>query len=600
MRYLLLLFGILSACVAFAADKIQIDGAAFRLELADGQTIHRSDLHAVTKDDAEMVRLTCEHPALEVRLTQEQVGAGYRRTRLEITNRGAEDLPLQRIVLLDQTAPAGAHVVGETTGSPIVAGIAFVGVEHPFAENTLEDGRIVCALPIMLPLRPGEQAVASLVYGEAPEPSQLRRAFAAYLNDARPRAYAPFLLHNTWYNLGYSNMFSEQEELELIETLGHELVEQRGVQIDAFVLDDGWDDTKTLWRFHAGWPDGLANMKTATVEWGAVPGIWISPWGGYNQPKKERLAAAAGEGFEVRDGGFSLAGHCYYQRFRALCVQAIREGGVGFFKFDGIGAKDGGKIDPSAGRDFDAMLHLITELRQLEPDLYVSQTVGTWPSPWWLLHVDNIWRGGADHDFAGVGTDRQRWITYRDAQVYQNVVQRAPLFPLGSLMLHGIILAEHADRLATTNDTDFTSEVRSYFGSGAQLQELYLSPELLTPENWDVIAEAAKWARRNADVLADTHWLGGDPAQLEPYGWAAWSPRLGIVTLRNPSAQPQRFALEVGAAFELPADARSEYAVTAAYDDSEAPVDRLVEGQAVEVELEPFQVLVLEARPLKR
>jgi hypothetical protein len=301
----------------------------------------------------------------------------------------------------------------------VVAGSVFFGVEHPFAENTVIDGRVRCALPVMLPLRTGEKVTASFVYGRASEPSQLRRAFAAYLDRERPRPSAPFLLHNTWYNLGYSNPFSEQDELHLIRTLGHELVEKRGVKIDGFVLDDGWDDTRTLWRFNPGWPEGLKNMKVATARWGALPGLWMSPWGGYNQPKHERLAAAAPEGFEVRDGGFSLAGPKYYGRFRELCVRALRDGGVGFFKFDGIGVKAEGVIDPAAGRDFDAMLRLIAELRALRPGLYVSQTVGTWPSPWWLLHVDNIWRGGNDHDFAGEGTDRQRWLTYRDAEVYK-------------------------------------------------------------------------------------------------------------------------------------------------------------------------------------
>jgi hypothetical protein len=497
----------------------------------------------------------------------------------------------------DVAAPAGARIAGECAGSPVVAGTLFFGVEHPFAENTVEGGRVRCALPLMLPLRPGEKVVASFVDGRASEPSQLRRAFAAYLDHERPRASAPFLLHNTWYNLGYSNPFSEQDELRLIETLGHELVEKRGAEIDGFVLDDGWDDTRTLWRFHTGWPEGLKNMKAASTRWNATPGLWLSPWGGYNKPKQERLAAAASEGFEIRDGGFSLAGARYYERFRELCVRAVREGGVGFFKFDGIGAKAEGVIDPAAGRDFDAMLRLIAELRALRPGLYVSQTVGTWPSPWWLLHVDNIWRGGNDHDFAGEGSDRQRWITYRDAQVYKNVVQRAPLFPLSSLMLHGIILARHAERLATAERGEFASEARSFFGSGVQLQELYLSPELLTSENWDDLAAAAKWARGNADVLKDTHWIGGDPARLEPYGWAAWSPRLGIVTLRNPSARPARFVLEPGSAFELPADVKGRFHVTGAYTDTNPPITKLEAGHPMEILLKPFEVLVLEARP---
>lgn len=587
---------VLAAFVATSAAA-GVDAGDFTLELTGGRTFSRAELHAIATDDPAVEQLALATPALVVTVSHRDSPAGYERTILEVTNSGTTDLPLQRIVAVDVPAPAGARVAGECAGSPVVAGAEFFGVEHPFAENTLVAGRLRCALPVMQPLRPGERVTASFVHGRAPEVSQLRRAFAAYLERERPRPAAPFLLHNTWYNLGYSNPFSERDELDLIATLGRELVEKRGARIDGFVLDDGWDDSRTLWRFHAGWPDGLKAMRTAAAHWGAVPGIWMSPWGGYNRPKQERLAAAAPEGFEIRDGGFSLAGPRYYARFRELCVQAVREGGVGFFKFDGIGTKTEGIIDPAAGRDFDAMLRLIDELRALRPGLYVSQTVGTWPSPWWLRHVDNIWRGGEDHSFAGVGSDRQQWITYRDAQVYRNVVCRAPLFPLNALMLHGIILARHAERLATAEPGDFTSEVRSFFGSGVQLQELYLSPELLSARNWDDLAAAAKWARACADVLRDAHWIGGDPAQLEPYGWAAWSPRLGIVTLRNPSDHPADFTLEAGAAFELPAGAPVRFHLRGAFADAPAPLARLEAGQPVTVRLQPFEVLVLEARP---
>lgn len=598
MKLIAPIAGLLLAARVFAAGDPIGDAKDFFLEIEGGRVLARADLRLSPTGPSSVDLYVSECPAVAIKVMRRDSPGGYRRTILEVANTGATDLPLKRVVVADVPAPPGARVAGECAGSPIVAGPLFFGVEHPFAENTVAAGRVRCALPVMLPLRPGESVAVSFVSGQAPEPSQLRRSFAAYLEHERPRASAPFLLHNTWYNLGYSNPFTEQQELELIATLGRELVERRGAKIDGFVLDDGWDDTHTLWRFHAGWPEGPKNLKAAAARWGAVPGMWISPWGGYNRPKQERLAAAAPEGFETRDGGFSLAGPRYYARFRELCLEAVREGGVGFFKFDGIGAKAEGVIDPAAGRDFDAMLRLIAELRELRPGLYVSQTVGTWPSPWWLLHVDNIWRGGDDHNFAGVGSDRQQWITYRDAQTYANVVRRAPLFPLNSLMLHGIILARQAERLATAAPGDFTSEVRSFFGSGVQLQELYLSPELLTAENWDTLAAAAKWARENADVLKDSHWLGGDPARLEPYGWAAWGPRLGLVTLRNPSDRAARFTLEAGAAFELPAGAPHRFAVREAYTGTAVAPALWEAGRPVAIELQPFEVLVLEARPL--
>ena len=77
-------------------------------------------------------------------------------------------------------------------------------------------------------------------------------------------------------------------------------------------------------------------------------------------------------------------------------------------------------------------------------------------------------------------------------------MRKGPLFPLNSLMLHGVIYARHANHLDSDPQDDFRSDVRAYFGTGTQLQELYITPALLTPSNWDALAEAARWARERA------------------------------------------------------------------------------------------------------
>ena len=118
---------------------------------------------------------------------------------------------------------------------------------------------------------------------------------------------------------------------------------------------------------------------------------------------------------------------------------------VNQFKFDGTG--NANHVFPGSlfDSDFEAAIALITRLRQEEPQLFVNLTTGTFPSPFWLRYADSIWRNGEDHDFAGVGTWRQKWMTYRDAQTYKNIVQAGPLFPLNSLMLHGLLWAKSAE-----------------------------------------------------------------------------------------------------------------------------------------------------------
>ena len=82
-------------------------------------------------------------------------------------------------------------------------------------------------------------------------------------------------------------------------------------------------------------------------------------------------------------------------------------------------------------------------------------TTGTWPSPWWLHIGDSIWRGEMDVAIApGSGTLRQRWITYRDGIVYKRIVKRGPLFPLNSVMLHGILYGDIAEPSLLDVDAD--------------------------------------------------------------------------------------------------------------------------------------------------
>ena len=47
---------------------------------------------------------------------------------------------------------------------------------------------------------------------------------------------------------------------------------------------------------------------------------------------------------------------------------------------------------------------------------------------------------------------------------------------MNSLMLHGLIYARYAEHLGADPDHDFPDEVHSYFGTGTQLQEMYITP----------------------------------------------------------------------------------------------------------------------------
>ncbi len=520
-------------------------------------------------------------------------GSSYLREELVLHAAGG-DVPIQEIVLLDKRIP-GARTVGTVDGSPVVAGDFFFGYEQPMAQNTVgSNGVVRCSFLRNAILKDGETLTQSCVMGVAPA-GQMRRGFLAYLERERAHSYRPFLHYNSWYDISWADRkFDEGESVNAIREVGMELVKKRGVTVDSFLFDDGWDDDRTLWGFNRGFPNGFTPLQDEAKKFHAGIGVWISPFGGYGEPKAERMRYASQFGFETNASGFSLAGPKYYKRFRDICLEMIREYGVNQFKFDGLAA--GGKAGADGlTRDGDAMLRLTGDLRRAEPGIYINQTTGTWPSPFWLLYVDSTWRGGMDHSFMGKGSWCQQWMTYRDAQTYQRVVQAGPLYPLSSLMLHGIIYATNAFHLSRMSDEDFADQVRAFFGSGTQLQELYITPALLDETNWDNLAEAAKWSRANADVLADTHWVGGDPARGEIYGWASWSPHKAVLVLRNPDDRAADFAADAAKVFELPRGARETYRLHSAWRaDRRLPEVRLRAGVPHLIHLQPFEVLTLE------
>lgn len=591
-------------------------GAPFALLLRDGTILSSETLtvagEPVVRDltpNPGASRLAERLPGREIAFTLESADhaltvrwsvillkdARYVREVVELTAVG-RDVPVERVQLVDLPLE-GAAVAGLVKGSPIVAGPLYLGFENPLAESRVTRGRATAWLERELPLRAGQTVTYSAVFGVARD-GQLRRDFLAYLENERAHPYRTFLHYNSWYDLGYFEPYDETGAVDRIHAFGEELTRKRGVKLDSFLFDDGWDNHHTLWKFNEGFPEGFAPLKKAAAEADAHPGVWMSPWGGYSKPKQERIAFGAANGYEIVDGGYALSGPRYYAAFRDVCLEMIRRYGVNQFKFDGTGNVDSVVKGSEFDSDFAAAIHLIGELRAAQPDLFVNLTTGTWPSPFWTRYADSIWRGGDDDNVAGVGSYRERWITYRDGDTYQRVVQGGPLYPLNSLMLHGLILAQHHRNLDKDPGNDFRNEVRSYFGTGTQLQEMYITPSLLSASNWDDVAEAAKWSRANADVLKDTHWVGGDPAWLEVYGWASWAPRKGILVLRNPSDKPQTIRLKLSSVFELPADAAHRFEAHSPWkDDAGKPAVTMDADEAHAFELAPFEVLTLEMAP---
>jgi len=619
---LTLMAGMRSGHLAKIEVRSKADGAtlsqeeAFIIALQSGDTINASNLHLDGTAQVTSLPVRENAPRLVDRLPGKQVcanlvdersaakfkwcavvreGANYLRQELTI-QAGPRPLPITEVRLFNMQDDS-VKVVGSVAGSPLTKGNFFFGLENPLSTSSAVAGKITASLHRTLPLAAGQSVSYSSVIGVAPK-GQMRRSFLNYVEHERAHPYRTFLHYNSWYDLGFGQRYDEAGALDRVHAVGEELVRKRGVAMDSFLFDDGWDNDNSLWNFDAGFPNGFTRVKAAAAQYGFGIGVWLSPWGGYSTEKQHRVAFGKTQGFEIVKGGFALSGPKYYKRFEDVCLEMMTRYGVNQFKFDGTG--NANQVFPGSifDSDFSAAIHLIARLRQQNPDIFINLTTGTAASPFWLKFADSIWRGGDDHSFAGVGTKRQQWITYRDGHTYSNIVQKGPLYPLNSLMLHGIIYARMAEGLNTDPGYDFADEVHSYFGSGTQLQEMYITPSLLTKDDWDTLANAAKWSRANAATLKDTHWIGGDPLQSQVYGWAAWSPEKSIITLRNPSDHPQSFSLNAATALELPARSPQKFKAKRIW--GHASLGGGAADLVQTIQLQPFEVVTFELDPLTR
>ena len=565
-----------------------------------------------------MARLVCAEPGFDVvwRAVLRD-GANYLRQEIVIQPHG-DPVEVAEVVLVEMRV-AGATVASRVDGSPVVTDSMFFGVEHPASSNQVLDSDLVrCSYLCNNDVSKVGPLRFTSVIGVAP-PGQRRRGFLHYLERERAQPFRPYLHHNNGEQIGLAywtlrgdpryadkgpadratEFRANQERYwrELIDRVGHELVEQRGAQIDAFAHDYAWDDETLVWQFHNGFPDGFRPLIPVAARYGADLGIWFSPWGGY-PGKPARVECGRTQGLETNQGGLSLAGARHYARFRAACVSLMRDHGVRYYKFDGIAGSNSPSGAGEYRSDIEALWRLMGELREKAPGVFLNPSSGTWASPFWLLRADSIWRGGGDAGVTGAkGSERQQWITYRDFEVYNRVLTNGPLYPISALMIHGIMI-NNGGRVKSFDEKDMIDEIRSFFASGVNVQELYVTAELMTGPAWDALATAAKWSRANADVLGDTHWVGGDPSRDEVYGWAAWNARKGILSLRNPSDQPQTIALDLAGAFELPEDAPGRYTIRDVWGGRPEMADRATgAAERLTLDLEAFELITMEAIP---
>ena len=604
---------------------LQPDTELFKVLLGDGKTITTSEMKL---EDVKMVTLA-ENPsaataslryagkALEARFTYEELsivwravlrnGSHYLRTEMDI--QAAKDLPMKGIVAMNylvakNSAYTAPEVVGNTRGAILASNHIFAGLETPMGLNSSKDEGNATHIEGLwrrnTTLKAGKTWNISSVVGLV-APKQLRRSFLAYSERERAVAWRPYPVYISWYELNidrnnaqapsYKGNMTVEQCADVVSHWKTHFYDKYQMAPKAFVWDDGWDNYGT-WTFNPNFPNGFDEPANEAKQMGTGIGAWLGPVGGYGQSGEYRRA------YWRSKGGMQLSNEDYYNFFIRCCTNMIDRYDFRFFKFDGISAQ-ASAIGPDEGtrgeENAEAIISIERAVRQKRPDIFLNTTVGTWASPFWFHFTDAVWRQEGDYGEAGdQGTDRERWITYRDRLVYQNFIQRSPVCPINTLMTHGFILSRWGAVSKNMDYDGIVREMRCAFACGSGMVELYNDYKLMDEikDNqgnagalWKDLAECIKWQQEQADVLPDAHWVGGNPwdgKKANVYGWAAWNGKKSVLTLRNPSTSAQTFTTTLREALDIPAYVRGKITLTHAF--NQAELDGMPINKAIDID----------------
>lgn len=604
---------------------LQPDTELFKVLLGDGKTITASEMKL---EDVKMVTLA-ENPsaataslryagkALEARFTYKELsivwravlrnGSHYLRTEMDI--QAAKDLPMKGIVAMNylvakNSAYTAPEVVGNTRGAILASNHIFASLETPMGLNSSKDEGNATHIEGLwrrnTTLKAGKTWNISSVVGLV-APKQLRRSFLAYSERERAVAWRPYPVYISWYELNidrnnaqapsYKGNMTVEQCADVVSHWKTHFYDKYQMAPKAFVWDDGWDQYGT-WTFNPNFPNGFDEPANEAKKMGTGIGAWLGPVGGYGQSGEYRRA------YWRSKGGMQLSNEDYYNFFIRCCTNMIDRYDFRFFKFDGISAQ-ASAIGPDEGtrgeENAEAIISIERAVRQKRPDIFLNTTVGTWASPFWFHFTDAVWRQEGDYGEAGdQGTDRERWITYRDRLVYQNFIQRSPVCPINTLMTHGFILSRWGAVSKNMDYDGIVREMRCAFACGSGMVELYNDYKLMDEikDNqgnagalWKDLAECIKWQQEQADVLPDAHWVGGNPwdgKKANVYGWAAWNGKKSVLTLRNPSASAQTFTTTLREALDIPAYVRGKITLTHAF--NQAELDGMPINKAIDID----------------
>ncbi len=397
----------------------------------------------------------------------------------------------------------------------------------------------------------------------APAPGQ--SAEDTVVDHIQPPEHARAFTHyNNWFDPDAKNLRGNTlpEVLKRFQTA----LAGSGIQLQALVPDNGWQDRRSVWRPDpAQFPNGnadIARLGRQLADAGSGLGLWIAI---DNTTNDVDFARARGFSKAQPNAYFrqyfphqSLADPAWQTAVRRQLETLANTADLRYAKLDFNHLSHTVPTDRHGHEaELKGFIRIVEPLRQR--NVFVNATNWTWHAPAWRKLADTVWMLAGDDGFNGNFPEisgRAQATTDRDTFLWRmwGDPDDRPWFPISAIMTHGII-RNAAGQMAFPTDTplDWSDHVLMHYGRGTLLREWYLSPAHVTRTEWDSLIAVHRWADRRRSDLIQSTFIGGRPDEGHVYGYVGWAidGQSGTLVARNPSPAPQML--------EIPLDRRSRF-----------------------------------------
>ncbi len=550
-----------------------------------------------------------------------QLEGPTRRKWIEFTNTTGRELLLLDVELDDFTF-AGAATEGGSGQPVFLDDVAWAAMEHPSGDNRATGGRVQIGHHPGKRLAPGARYRSHVALVSVAPTGGARAHFLAYLEaKSRPRpgmlgVYTPFGINNQW---GACPTLSDEETLEV---LGHlEELQKRGVHLDYFSFDTGWNDSSSdLTRFRGNaFPQGPEKVIRRVRSLHMKFGLWFATSWGLQScwdypgafPGGIPPAQRYREGYPLGADGLTFC--MGEKRNQAILQNAVlhhvKHNGVRFLKFDGgsYNCDDTthghlpGKYSTEAMHEW--LIDLARRARAIAPDVYIIWYWGL-RSPFWVLHGDMIFESGLFME--GSGTSNIPTLHYRDSVTLaqdQNAHHAKNIPPRMKDSL-GVWLSDSRWGNFMGGERWRESLVMD-LGRGSRLfPNLWGNLRHLNDEDVRFLAEMTALARKNAALFSNRRLVGGDPWRNEVYGYAHGRGARAYVFVSNVHFAARPLSVQLNASLGLDANPGTPVRVVSLFPErqqllpTKGKTFRL--GDKLDLQLRPFETLMLEIAPTVR